>query len=291
MAFEVCDTALSKKDLAARVFAGRLVVRRGLPEMARLVALTRERIEAALGGEAEAALQRLGLEELKARASVLRQDFEHDPVIRAAFRALFEALGFAPELCFADRRILRLVPPGPRLSARPLRSLPPHRDTWGSNLAAQINLWAPVYPVTEKRSLLLYPGYWDRPIANTSPQWNLDDLLAARARGDGYPQLPVATVEPEPEAAVPCLIAPGELLCFSGAQLHASAANESDKIRFSLETRLVSLDDLQAERGAPNVDGHPGVVAYRWFTRVSDDAGLDSVIGEGRSALPVGERR
>jgi hypothetical protein len=210
--------------------------------------------------------------------------------VRAAFRGLFEALGFAAEETFSDRRVLRLVPPGPRLSARPLRSLPPHRDTWGSNVAAQINLWAPVYPLSAERTLLLYPGYWDRPIANTTPDWNLEDLLAARERGESYPQLPVATEEPEPMAAAPCLIEPGDILCFSGAQLHASAPNASDRIRFSLETRIVALADLEAGRGAPNVDGHPGVVAYRWFSRASDDAGLESVIGEPEPALRKGGR-
>ena len=286
--FEVEESALPRDELADRVFAGRLVVLRGLPAMAGLVALARERIEAALGPDPETALDALGLDELKSRAAALRRGFEQDEEVRAAFRELFSEIGFSPETSFSDRRVLRLVPPGPRLDARPLRSLPPHRDTWGSNVAAQINLWAPVYPLTAERTLLLFPGYWDCPIANTTPQWNLDDLFAARARGESYPQLPVATEAPPPDSAVPCLIEPGELLCFSGAQLHASAQNTSGRIRFSLETRVVALADLEAGRGAPNVDGHPGVVAYRWFSRVGDDAGLESVIGGAETALGQG---
>jgi hypothetical protein len=43
-----------------------------------------------------------------------------------------------------------------------------HRDTWGTNLYAQVNWWAPVYPITAGRTVALYPTLWSRPVANTS---------------------------------------------------------------------------------------------------------------------------
>lgn len=275
--FEHHDEILPREELAARVFDGRLIVYRGLAPLARLLQLTRGRIADTFGADPEAAHRRLAFDELLSRAGALRRGFAGDPEVRQAFRELFSALGFAPEESFWDRKVIRMVPPGAARSERPLRSLPPHRDSWGSNIPAQINFWAPVFPVTAARTLLLYPSYWARPIANTTPAWSLDELHAARARGESYPQLPVATETPEAEAAVPCLIEPGELLCFSGAQLHASGANSSDRIRFSLETRLVSLADLEAGRGAANIDGQPGVVARHWFTRIADEVPLAEI--------------
>lgn len=272
--FEYHDEVLPRQELAARVFAGRLIVYRGLAPLDSLLRLTTARIEDAFGADPDGAHRRLPFDELLSRAGGLRRGYAEDPEVHRAFRELFAALGFAPEESFWDRKVLRMVPPGPPRSERPLRSLPPHRDSWGSNIPAQINFWAPVFPVTAARTLLLYPSYWAQPIANTTQEWNLDALHAARARGESYPQLPVATETPEAEAALPCVIEPGELLCFSAAQLHASGANSSDRIRFSLETRLVSLADLEAGRGAPNVDGRPGVVARRWFTRIADEVSL-----------------
>lgn len=276
--FTTLDSPLARDELAERLFAGQLIVYRGMPAMARLLELSRSRVEAALGADPERAAERFTLAELRERAAGLRRDFEQDEELRAAFSSLFEALGFLPQETFGDRRVVRFVPPGPRREERPLRSLPPHRDTWGSNLPAQINWWAPVYPVAADRTMLLYPGYWDRPIANTTPDWSLDDLFAARARGEAYPQLPVAREMPQDSEALPCEIAPGDLLCFSGAQLHGSAINVSGRMRISLETRTVSLPDLEKRRGAPNVDGHPGVVAYRWFFRASDGRRLDEAL-------------
>ncbi|MEX1304063.1 MAG: hypothetical protein WEA84_02730 [Rhodovibrionaceae bacterium] len=262
---------------------------RGLPAMGRLVELTRARAEAALGSAPDAAHLAFEFEELRARAGRLRRDFAAAGELRTAFAEVFSALGFAPEETFGDRRALRIVPPGPRRTEGALRSLPPHRDSWGSNLAAQINWWAPVYRLEAANTLLLYPDYWSKPIANSTSRWSLEELYAARQRGEAYPRLPVAEEEPA-AAALPCTIAPGDLLCFSGAQLHASALGSSGRTRISFETRTVSLPDLRAGRGAPNVDGHPGLAAYRWFTRLTDDAGLQSVIGEGGTDLPEGGR-
>lgn len=288
--FTTLDTPLPRDELAERLFAGELIVFRGLPAMGRLVEMTRARAEAALGRSPEAAHRVLELEELRARAGMLRQEFAAAEDLRSAFTEVFSALGFTPEETFGDRRALRIVPPGPRRTEGALRSLPPHRDSWGSNLAAQINWWAPIYQLEAANTLLLYPAYWSKPIANSTPRWNLEDLYAARARGEAYPRLPVAEEAPDATAALYCTIAPGDLLCFSGAQLHASALGPAGRTRISIETRTVSLPDLRAGRGAPNVDGHPGIAAYRWFSRLSDDAGLQSVIGVGETAQSKGGR-
>ena len=69
-------------------------------------------------------------------------------------------------------------------------------------------------------------------------------------------------------------IEPGDLLCFSGAHLHAGVPNHTGVARFSIETRTVDADDVAAGRGAPNVDGAAPRVAREWFRRVADHAPL-----------------
>ncbi len=45
-----------------------------------------------------------------------------------------------------------------------------------------------------------------------------------------------------------------ENLLFSGAHFHATRPQTEDTTRFSLDFRVVHLDDVRARRGAPNVD-------------------------------------
>lgn len=66
------------------------------------------------------------------------------------------------------------------------------------------------------------------------------------------------------------VIDPGEMLCFSGAHLHASIPNTTDVARFNIETRTVCIDDLAAERGAPDLDhtapAAPWNISPAWWT-------------------------
>ena len=55
--------------------------------------------------------------------------------------------------------------------------------------------------------------------------------------------------------ACPVVIAPGDVLLFSGAHLHSSVLNFTGKTRFSTEIRMVDAEDFSRGEGAPNVDG------------------------------------
>ena len=61
---------------------------------------------------------------------------------------------------------------------------------------------------------------------------------------------------------------PGELLCFSGAHLHASVPNTSGVARFNLEMRTVNIDDIRQNHGAPNIDAHGNHVMSHWFRNI-----------------------
>ncbi len=71
------------------------------------------------------------------------------------------------------------------------------------------------------------------------------------------------------------LPAPGEVLLFSGAQLHASIPNTSGRARFSVDFRTVDVGDLMAGRGAPLVDVHCTGTAIRDFINVADESSFD----------------
>ena len=255
-----------------RLYRGELLVFRGLPAMLGLVARARALAEAAFAPHMPPLAQdAYGPEDFLSRAAALRRSFMRDPEPRAAFRAVVEALGLDPASTYADRLILRLQPSGASHSGRRVRDLPAHRDTWGSNLMAQINLWGPVFPLDPGATMVIWPTLFDRPLPNTSADWDLDRLREAR---DRYPLLPELRGSVGAGPGVPVMIAPGDLLCFSGAHLHASRPNRTGKVRVSVDSRTVDLEDTRAGRGAVNVDGSAPRVGHGWFHRVTDGAVL-----------------
>lgn len=255
-----------------RVFRGDLVVLRGLPAMRGLVARARAMAEAAYAPHPPPLAQdAFGPEEFLSRAAALRRSFMREPEPRAAFRKVVESLGLDPATTYADRLILRLQPSGSSHSGRRVRDLPPHRDTWGSNLMAQINLWGPVFPLEPGATMVIWPTLFDRPLPNTSAAWDLDRLREAPGR---YPLLPELRGSVGAAREVPVMIAPGDLLCFSGAHLHASRPNRTGRVRVSVDSRTVDAGDIRAGRGAVNVDGGAPRAGHAWFHRVTDGVAL-----------------
>ena len=59
-------------------------------------------------------------------------------------------------------------------------------------------------------------------------------------------------------------------MVFSGAQLHSSVPNTSGRTRFSIDFRDVHRADVEAGRGAVNVDSHCTGTTMRDYLRVSD---------------------
>src|SRR5699024_5973495 len=142
-----------------------------------------------------------------------------------------------------------------------------HRDTWSSNVYAQTNWWAPIYPLTAERAIAFYPRYWDTPLSNTSSEWDLDEIRAGTSNAPLVPEPSEAVDTSDELRMVP---EPGDVLCFSGAHLHASVPNASGVARISVEVRTADPEDTSGGRGAPNVDGSAPRVAADWFRHARD---------------------
>jgi hypothetical protein len=221
----------------------------------------------------------------------LQREFSQLPEIRATWMALLDALGLDPERTAGDRLHIRFQPhspPGqhpPRTSATATVGF--HRDTWGSNLYAQVNWWGPIYPVSAGRTFALYPSLWDRALDNGSAAFDIATILE-RSHAHGRQSVGADEAIPHlretlPDGlAQPVLIEPGNILAFSGAHAHAGVGNHTGLTRISFETRTVWIPDLLTGRGAPNIDGHARWAAPGLFRRLSDGRRLHEVLGCGR---------
>lgn len=274
--FHIVDGPLDDAARAALVFAGALVVHRNLAAMHALIAATKVLLaEAFAPHEALSAHTGLSPDTYRDRVAAVSKRFAANPAIDSLYRAVFAAVGVDPAATYGDRLRLRILPPDASYWDRRIRPLQAHRDTWGSNVMQQINWWAPVYPVAADRTMALYPRYWDKPIANTSAGW---DFEALKTRGKPYPRLPVASEAVDPADAAPVLIEPGDILCFSGAHLHASVASETGSARISTDMRTVSPADIREGRGAPNIDGAAPRTQHDWFHHMEAGVSLSEAL-------------
>jgi hypothetical protein len=250
-ALHVLGGAIDDERRAELVMAGDLLVFRELPALHDLCATVEGLIGETPDGD-EAVCE-------------LRRRVHSDEQVKRMLAAALESAGVDGRRTYWDKYHLRVQPPQPLDAEKGIGSLAYHRDTWSSNLYAQANWWSPIRPLSAGRTIAFYPAYWNRPLANTSAEWRLEDVRAGRA-----PLVPEPTEPVDTASELRVVIEPGDLLCFSGAHLHASVPNTTSEARISIEVRSVNPDDTRDGRTAPNLDGHAAKVQYGWFWRMAD---------------------
>jgi hypothetical protein len=198
----------------------------------------------------------------------LQRRVREEPRTRPLLHAALEQAGVDPARTRWDRPQLRVVPPAGGGSGPQLGRIGLHRDTWGSNVLAQVNWWATVRALAAERTIAFYPAYWSRPVANTSADWDLDEVRRRRRAGERAEELPIVPEPTEPVDAsseLRVVLEPGDFLCFSGAHLHGSVPNTTSETRISVELRTLGEGDLERGAGAPNLDGRAPRTPLEWF--------------------------
>ena len=295
-----------------RAYAGDVLVFHQLPSLVALCA----HFEATWSADAAPLVTaEHGDEGCDSRRRALCSAYEEDARVSDLWTEALREAGVDTQRTAWDRVRLRVQQSGGAIDAvddakfatgRFSSTLPMHRDTWASNVRSQLNCWTPLRPLAAGRTMALYPAFFERAVPNTSASWDFFELRRSRRRGAGvdaapYPQLP--SMDGEALArddalrallaadAAPLLVAPGDLVVFSGAHLHKSVVNRSGEARFSTEVRLVSEDDEARERageasaGAPNVDGAAPRRTPQWFSGIDSGVRLDR-IGEASARAP-----
>ncbi|MDM5147715.1 hypothetical protein NQX30_04950 [Candidatus Persebacteraceae bacterium Df01] len=194
------------------------------------------------------------------------------------FADVLRNVGLSTEGLFWDTLGLRVAPPVNFHHGGFRSAVGVHRDTWGAGFQAQINWWAPLWPLAQNRTMGFYPRYWRQPLTNTTAEWSFKDYLKARqqaknGRKAAYPSAPQALVVPD-DKIIPLIMRPGQLFCFSAAHLHATIPNTSSLTRFNIEIRTLCLDDLQQNRGSPNTDNNSRHPLPGLFSAVNDNSPL-----------------
>ena len=288
--------------LHARLYAGAIARFAPLEGMAAVLAVTQGFVEDALAPHPPTEIHRHHDQAaLAALLAETQRGYANLPEAKAAWAALWGEVGIDPEDAARDRLTLRFQPPAAlteapgvrRPWARSTATVSFHRDTWGTNLYAQINWWAPVYPITKDRTFAFLSDLFARPIENSSADFDIADVIRRNREapetvkeGEMVPHL---LEEVDLAAAQPVTIAPGEIIAFSAQHAHVGLENTTDLTRISLDTRTLRISDARAGRGAANVDGRAKWATYGMFRRLSDGAALADVLGVERMAVFGGE--
>jgi hypothetical protein len=276
-AVRVLSEALEDGQRRESIYDGDLLVFKKVPPMEEFCAFTDALIREVFGTTDPVRAQfELDREKYLSRVETLQKRFRKDARAKDLFLAALGYVGVDLRRTFWDWLYLRVSPHGEEHSGRRTAKLGFHRDTWSSNVYAQTNWWAPIYSISPGRTIAFYGEYWGKPLKNTSADWNLEEIRSGRSSAPLVPE-PTETVNTASELRP--VIEPGDLLCFSGAHLHASVPNSTGVARFSVEVRTVDARDAAEDgRGAPNVDGEAPRVAKDWFRHVVDGTPLTAVV-------------
>jgi hypothetical protein len=273
--------------LYAGLYTGEVFRYSGVGQMAAIAAFTRAFVQERLQPYPVPEIHRhLEPAALAQKLAEVQGAYAQSAEAKLLWGALFAAIGLDLNDTARDRLMLRFQthtdPDSTPSWSRSTATVGFHRDTWGTNLAAQINWWAPVWPITAGRTFAIHPDLWDVPIANNSTDFDLAQVMeklrtAPATLGPG--QLAPRPTDPvDPTSGVPIVLEPGEIIAFSSAHAHVGVPNHTGLTRISLETRTVSITDTRARRGAPNVDGHARWVAPGLFRRLSDGEALNKIL-------------
>jgi hypothetical protein len=268
------DPGASDDERRARLFRGEVFAIPPTPAVAAFAEFAWELICAAFGElDPMTAHDDLAVEEYVALLGPLKTGFTHHPRCKELLRDLLTALGCDPETTFFDVPKLRTVAPARYLTAGLGYNYQPHRDTWYSAPQCQVNWWAPIRGVNADNCMAYHPNFWQHPAPNSSDEfdayeWNKTARRDAASYIKSDPRPHPHLVGADPGTDVRLVGEAGSILAFSGAQLHSTVPNTTERARFSFDFRTVSINDVATHAGPANVDGRSTGTTLRDFLRI-----------------------
>jgi hypothetical protein len=272
------DPSFDDPERRERLYAGEIMSYSARSAVAAFAAFARGMIEREFApSDARTAQHSMPVERFAEHLNRLKPSFIHHEESKRHVRAILTELGCDPDKTYFDVPRLRSSTSDGYLTTGIAYAWHPHRDTWYSAPACQINWWLPVYEITAENAMAFHPQYFSRAVSNNSADYNYYEWnrvhrgahVASYTKGDPRPlPRPTETVEVEPQIRV--LLPVGGVMAFSGAQMHSSVPNTSGVTRYSIDFRTVHVDDARARRGAKNVDSACTGTTMRDYLRVSD---------------------
>jgi hypothetical protein len=285
------DPGVPAPLLRQSIYDGDLVVFTNLPSVTRFVDYTREQLAELFSPyDPECAHEHIEKAEMAQLLGSWKPRFIHSPRSKDLVCSIIREAGFSSEGTHYDVPKPRTSFPVGHLNTGIAYAFPWHRDVWYGAPAQQINWWLPVFAVRDDNSMRFDLQKFDRAVTNSSSEFdyyrNNTARLKTASQISDERQVRPAALNHTPVDELVVIPAPGAVMLFSGAQLHASIPNTSGRARFSVDFRTVDVAELSAGRGAPLVDTDCTGTAIRDFRRVADGAAFDEDFVIGLFGIP-----
>jgi hypothetical protein len=276
------DPSFDDETRRTRLYSGDLFVYSPRPSTVALIQFARDMIEEAFAPRNPQYAQfEMGLQEFASVLSQLKPRFTNHPASKKLIREILQEFECELDKAYFDVPKMRSMTSGDHLKSGIALAFDLHRDSWFASPLCQQNWWLPIYEIGPDDSLAFHPRYWSEPVRNGSSgydqyEWN----QTGRKLAAQYVTSDTRTV-PRPEQPVELdpqirLIPPtGGVILFSGAQMHSTVPNTAGRTRFSIDFRIVHLDDVVSKAGAPNIDSAPKGTTLWELMRADDFSRMD----------------
>jgi hypothetical protein len=271
------DQTFDSAESRNRIYDGQILVTSPRSATMRIVNQAREVLENGFPGvDPRDAQYHMEVERFAAILAQLKPAFIHGA---SSWRSIADSLidlGWDAERTYLDVPRLRISTSDGYLVSGVAYAHHPHRDTWWSAPLQQLNFWMPIYEFASESAMAFHPRYWHEAVRNDSSLFNYYDWntnqrknASAHVKSDTrWQPHALEDLQLQPELRLVCN--PGSFLAFSGAQLHSTVPNTSGRTRFSVDFRVVDIEDVESGRGAPNRDSAPHGTSLRDFMRLCD---------------------
>jgi hypothetical protein len=255
------DASLADDARRERLYQGQLFVYSPCPSSRALCIFAREMIEEAFHPlDPREAQDSLPVEEYATILAKLKPAFIHHSQSKEFIQGILRETGCDLNKTYFDVPRMRTATHSEYLTSGIAYAFHPHRDTWYSAPACQINWWMPLYEIEPENAMAFHLRYWNQAVRNGSDEYNYAEWnranrftaaqhIKADTRKQPHPEEPI---DLDPQIRV--ITKAGGILLFSAAQLHSTVPNTSRQTRFSIDFRTVHIDDVIAKKGAPNID-------------------------------------
>ncbi|HTU75243.1 MAG TPA: hypothetical protein VMG38_17150 [Trebonia sp.] len=280
MASLLTDPQISAEEVRQHIYSGDLIILTKLRALEEFVSYQREELTALFAPhDPEHAHEFIKPAQMAKLLGAWKPRWIHADRSRDLVRAIIAEAGFEPEFTHYDVPKPRTSFPVGHLTTGIAFAFPWHRDVWYSAPAQQVNWWLPIFPVRETNAMSFDLASFGRAVPNNSGDFdyyrnNAQRLTTAKSVGKEQQARPSAN-DHQPAVEVIPIPAPGQVLLFSGAQLHKSVPNASGLARYSVDFRTVDTRDLQAGQGAPLADVRCTGTAIRDFLSIKDESPFD----------------
>jgi hypothetical protein len=288
------DPDIPAEELRQRLYSGDLVILTRLRALAEFVDYMREELTKLFAPyDPQHVHEHIEPTEMAKILGDWKPRWIHTERSRQLVCAIIAEAGFDPGHTYYDVPKPRTSFPTGHLTTGIAFAFPWHRDVWYSAPAQQINWWLPVFPARETNAMSFDLANFARAVPNTSADFdyyrnNVQRFSTAKSVGREIQARPGAIDHTAGVDVIP-LPAPGEILLFSGAQLHTSIPNTSGLARYSVDFRSVDVRDVQALRGAPLADAYCTGTAIRDFVSVADESRFDESLVRSLYGDPPGD--